>query len=460
MRAYPRRPAHRTTISDWPAHLTTVFALVGLLGWAAPPLVAQDAAGADAESASQGLPRLFFDCQGPQCNDQYYRTEIGWVSWVRDQQDADVHVIMTSQNTGAGGREYILDFMGREEYSDFESESLYRSLSTDTERERLDGVTRTLALGLAQFANFAGYRNLVSLQALEMPGGGTPGGLVDDDDVDDPWNLWIFRINGNGNFDGESSRQTVRLRGGVSASRVTPTWKMNYRWNMDYENREIDRADEPTFVFEQTDWDANALVAYSLAEHWSIGLNSRLGSNLDQNQEFMIQLNPAIEYSFFPYQEATRRSLTAFYEIGPVYRDYEKLTILGELSETRAEHALTLNFSQRQTWGDANVTLQASSYLHDFGLYNLEARGRLSFRITRGLDLNVGGSYAQVRDQVYLAEEDLSEEERLLDLRQTGTDYEASLFVGLSFQFGSIYNNVVNNRFPGGGGGGGGRGPF
>ena len=79
--------------------LLSVVALRGL--FRTPALLAQDAAGDQAQSEA---PRIFFDCQGPQCDNTYHRTEIPWVTWVRDQQDAHLHVIMTSQSTGAGGR--------------------------------------------------------------------------------------------------------------------------------------------------------------------------------------------------------------------------------------------------------------------------------------------------------------------------------------------------------------------
>ena len=48
---------------------------------------------------------------------------------------------------------------------------------------------------------------------------------------------------------------------------------------------------------------------------------------------------------------------------------------------------------------------------------------------------------------MYLAGGGMSQEERLLRLQREATDYEASLDFGLSYQFGSIFNNVVNNRF-------------
>jgi len=68
--------------------------------------------------------------------------------------------------------------------------------------------------------------------------------------------------------------------------------------------------------------------------------------------------------------------------------------------------------------------------------------------------VNVGASYSKVSDQLYLSGEGLTDEQRFLRLRNEATNYRASIRVGLSYQFGSIFNNVVNNRFSRGGGGG------
>ncbi|MEJ2205168.1 MAG: hypothetical protein P8170_13790, partial [Gemmatimonadota bacterium] len=173
---------------------------------------------------------------------------------------------------------------------------------------------------------------------------------------------------------------------------------------------------------------------------------------------------PAIEFSFFPYEEATRRSLTVFYKIGPAYRDYIDLTVFGKAEETRFEESMQIEFSQRQPWGDASFSVTGSHFLHDFDRNNLSIRGDVDFRIVRGFSVNARGDIAWVDDQIYLSAEGASDEETLLRLRQRGTDFNYGLTIGFSIQFGSIFNNVVNNRFrgiPGGGGfggfGGGGR---
>jgi hypothetical protein len=257
-------------------------------------------------------------------------------------------------------------------------------------------------------------------------------------------------VNSNGNLNGESTTRTYSVNSSISAGRVTPTWKQTYRANFNYRNFEQERNDGSVITDVRKDFGISADVVYSIAEHWSVGFNSRVARNTRQNQRLTAQFNPAIEYSFFPYEEATRRALSAYYEIGPVYRDYFEVTRDGELSETRAEQALTLQLSQRQTWGNASIRLRGSTYLHDLDRHNVSLNGNISFRITRGLDVNFGASYSKVNDQLYLSGEGLTDEERFLRLRQEATDYQASVRFGFSYQFGSIFNNVVNNRFPGG----------
>ena len=72
-------------------------------------------------------------------------------------------------------------------------------------------------------------------------------------------------------------------------------------------------------------------------------------------------------------------------------------------------------------------------------------------RIMRSL--SVLGTASRLRDQIFLAAGGLTQEEILLRRRQQETAFEASLSVGITITFGSIYNNVVNSRFAGGSGG-------
>ena len=64
----------------------------------APGLVAQESVQPDGSAAV----RVFLDC-GYRCDFDYLRTEIPFVNYVRDRLDAQVHVLVTRENTGSGG---------------------------------------------------------------------------------------------------------------------------------------------------------------------------------------------------------------------------------------------------------------------------------------------------------------------------------------------------------------------
>jgi hypothetical protein len=48
----------------------------------------------------------FLDCQNMFCDFDYFRTELAMVNWVRDRSVADVHLLVTRQETGSGGSEH------------------------------------------------------------------------------------------------------------------------------------------------------------------------------------------------------------------------------------------------------------------------------------------------------------------------------------------------------------------
>jgi hypothetical protein len=64
------------------------------------------------------------------------------------------------------------------------------------------------------------------------------------------------------------------------------------------------------------------------------------------------------------------------------------------------------------------------------------------------------GNYGWIRDQLYLPGGDYTEAEILLRQRAVATSFSYFTSFGVSYRFGSIFNNVVNPRFGGGGGGG------
>jgi len=199
-------------------------------------------------------------------------------------------------------------------------------------------------------------------------------------------------------------------------------------------------------------------IFYSLADRWSVGLESGASSSTRNNTKVGGQVGTGVEYSIYPYKDWTRRRMTVQALLYSRYYDYDYTTIYGKDTERVWESSLEWSLGFRQPWGTANFNANAAAFLHDpQEFYRLSAGGRFSVRIMRGLDWNINGNISKVRDQIYLSAEELSNEEILLQRRQLPTDYNFKISTGFSFTFGSIFNNVVNNRFgfTGGGGGGG-----
>ena len=418
-----------------------VVALGAAAALAAAPVSAQDG-----RSRTEAL-HVFFECSrgfGGGCDQRQFRTDIDWVNWVRDRQDAEVHVIVTTQETGSGGARYGLDFIGLGDLAPVEDRLSYTSLGTDVRDETVRGVGQALAVGLARFSLLAGAPTRLSVESTD-PVVGTDR-LVTAVEVDDPWNFWVFRVNVGADLEGESTRKERSLRGGFDATRITEGWKIEFESDGSFSRDEIELSDT-TIVDSRREWDTDVSAVHSLARHWSLGAEARAGAATSTNQDFSASFLPTLEYSIWPYEESPRRSLRARYRVGARHFNYEETTVFGFDEETRAVQELEISINQRQPWGSVFANVEGSHYLHDFDKYRVSSGGFLSFRVLRGLNLRVNGEVSWIRDQIFLAADGVSDEEILLERRRLASNFDWDLGVGFTFQFGSIYNNVVNNRF-------------
>ena len=95
------------------------------------------------------------------------------------------------------------------------------------------------------------------------------------------------------------------------------------------------------------------------------------------------------------------------------------------------EHTLTAGYEVTQPWGQIDVGVNASQYLHELERYSLRFDGSFDVRITQGLSIELGGNVAFIHNQLNLPRGDADLEEVLLRRRQLETNYQA----GLSFGF-------------------------
>lgn len=413
-----------------------------------PALLLALAAPAGAQESGERL-RVFIDCSF-YCDMDYMRTEIGWVDHMRDRADADVHILGTAQGTGGGGRRYTLEFIGLRSLAGQSDTLTYMASAEDTEEITRRGIAQAIKLGLVPYVSDSPTGQRLAISFTDET---TVGESTDDAPVRDPWNFWTFRISLNGNMDGESSAEAFRVSSGISANRTTEEWKLNLSLNGNYR--------EQTFTFPDTtiksftrNYSGNALLVRSLGPHFSWGGRASVSTSTFGNTEISVTVMPAVEFNVFPYAESTRRQLTVQYAAGGRMLEYRDTTIFDQIAETRPLHSLTIGYSTRQPWGSVNMSVDGSQFLHDRSKYNLSAFAGLSdIRLFKGFSFNVFGNYSLVRDQITLSREALTQEEVLLRQRELATNHRYFVNAGISYRFGSIFNNVVNPRFTGSEGG-------
>ena len=389
--------------------------------------------------------RVFLDCNTYRCDFDYFRTEVGFVNWVRDRTVSQVHLLITSADTGGGGSVFTLDFLGVGELEGDDDQLQLTTLATSTEDEILRALSGVIAAGLARYSAAIGQPGGFEITAIES--GAPTDELVSGSQVNDPWNFWVFEIGTEFELEGEETEKQRSTDVSFDAQRTTETWRIEFEGNGRFSRDERELTDSSIIVDDRTDWNTNVLVVYSLADRWSLGGLAGAGASTRRNQTFGADGALALEFSFFPYAEAPRRSLTARYDVQLQYYDWEERTIYGKLEELRPRHELRLQLFQRQPWGESRVSVTGRQFLDDLGLWSVNLFGDLEFRIVRGLNLDVRGRLEFLEDQIYISGEGLTDEEILLGRYERPTGYNYSISMGLSFEFGSIFNNVVNNRF-------------
>lgn len=401
---------------------------------------------AGAREGAQVL-RVFVDCRA-NCDFDFLRTEITFVDYVRDRKDADVHVLVTTQRTGGGGQEYTLKFIGLERFAGRDDTLRYVSAQTDTDDQRRRGLAQVLTLGLVRYVAETPLASELQVRYRPRAGGPAAGPTTP---AEDPWNFWIFRASTSGNLFAEQRTRRGSLRASVSANRTTEALKVSANTNINYNENRFNLADEDEppniYVSIRRDYNVSGLLVKSLTGRWSAAARVSMSSSTFTNQKRAVRVWTGLEYNVFPYEESTRRAFVFNYTLGPNWVRYHEVTIFDKLDETLYTHQFLVALSLRQPWGSGFVEGLISQYLHDTSKNRIELNGRVEVRLFRGFTFDVGGEVSRIRDQIYLPAGGATLEEILVLRRQLATGYRYTLNWGVSYTFGSIYNNVVNPRF-------------
>jgi hypothetical protein len=368
----------------------------------------------------------------------YVKKEIPYVNYVRDIKDAGVYIISTSQNTGSGGMEYTYFLVGQHDFAGMRDTVSFVTTPDETVEGRRQKEVTTLKMALMRYVAKTPLSKYMKINFSEP---------LSETVSTDKWNNWVFRGQFMTYFYNEKSYKYYYISGNLATSHITEKWKinLNVRYSQ-YHNKYILK--DTTLKSINDTKSINALIVKSISDHWSYGGSAYISSSTYSNTKISYAVMPGIEYDLFPYSESTKRQLRLLYSIGYNHVNYMDSTIYDKMEDDLYLHSISASYKVVQKWGSIDVNLTYRNYLHDWSKNNLSFNGEMSLRVAKGLQVSFYGGASLIHDQLGLIKEAyLTNEAIILQRKELETQYQYYSQIGLTYTFGSIYNNVVNPRF-------------
>lgn len=390
------------------------------------------------EPASKNTLDFFLDCRD--CDFNFVRQELNFVSFVRDPKLADVHIFSSESQAGSGGRKYYLNFIGLKDFEGQNMDYEYFSEQSETDDETRKGLLKIIKAGVVQYYSKTDLFDRINFDLEE----------IDNKDaielIDDPWKLWVLRIGAGASFEKEERQNEFSLETDFRLEKVTNDWKalLDGEHEIDRENY-FDNGEKIENHQNRTNIEAEYIK--SLTSKWSAGLFSDYSAITYINIKHSYELAAAAEYNIFPWDISNRKIFTLEYKIGVKRYNYLEETIYDKTEETVFYESLGLDLRLVQPWGDIEFGMEGRHYFHDFSMNRFLMELDFSVRLTKQLSVYGRIETQSIHDQLYLPKGDASLEDVLLRRRKLATTYEIDGGFGLRYTFGSIYNNVVNERF-------------
>ena len=383
--------------------------------------------------AQEDKVKAYLDCS--RCDENFIKQETSFLDYVRDQDLADVVIFIRDIWNPSGGRSYEIEIDGNNEFTDIYSTTKVSGFSTDTSSSLRDKILNKLKLALVPFLDKAKYDLNVKIDTN-----------FDDLEInDDKWKNWVFELSGSYNSDKEESRRSNRYEIQFEIDKVTEDWRIGIDLERDERNREF-YSDDNVYLSNRKTTSLRGRVVRSISDHFSAGVFFGAFQNTYENIDFNRYIAPAIEYSFYPYQDVLSKEITLAYRIGTGKRNYIEKTIYGYENQTLASQTLTLNVRFRQKWGNISSYIDGTQFFNDGTKKRFSLRSNLDIRVFEGLAVRFSGNVSLIREQYSLAAGNTSVEDLLLQQRRIASDYETNFSIGLSYTFGSIYNSIINTR--------------
>ena len=368
----------------------------------------------------------------------YMKREIRFVNYVRDPRMADVYILVTSQSTGSGGTIYTLSYQGQNKYKGIDDTLEFIRDKTDTNEISRRGLIKVIKQGLMRYVATTPSINDLSILYKPSVEQITPKA--------DKWKKWVFNLGFDIELDGEKYEKDHNFDINFSAAKITENWKFTSSFSFNYNEDRFEHEDHiikdirkrPRF---------RTLLARKIGEHWGIGLNAYLNSDVQYNNKLSAELTPSIEYNIYPYSEFSRKQFPVRLGVTFSHRDYYEETIYNKTSELLCKVYMSAAYVINGKWGSIINVLDASFYTQDFNKNNFGLVNIFNFRLFKGFSVNTLIVANLIHDQLYLGKGNLTIEEVLLHRKEIKSSYNYYISLGFNYSFGSMFQNIVNPRF-------------
>ena len=402
-------------------------------------------------SFSQEPIKVFLDCQNYQlnCFEDYIRTEIPFVEFVRDRKLSNVHLLPTYQSTASNGLRVSLIVIGQEIFKNRNDTLNFMRVMNESDSEYRTKLLNHIRAALIPYLAKTNQLDLISIAAIKT-NKDSLATLRKESDQKDKWNYWVYNSGISGFIYGDNNYNSTNLSIDFSASRTTEKLKTNISIN---NNIDVNRysfeenGEKKTATNTQRNYSLNANIIKSINSHWSYGGFLQINNSLYQNYQLQVYPSAGLEYNFLPYSKYNVKYVVVRYIYGVQLNNYYKTTIFEKLNENLAEQSLGLYSNSVQKWGSIYASLTWQNLMKDFKRNSINFGLSNTIRLTKGLNLSFDIKYSSIKNQVNLEKGDASFEDILIRRRQLATSYSFYMGTRITFAFGSIYNNVVNPRF-------------
>lgn len=389
--------------------------------------------------------KIFLDCSGSICDQNFIRTEISLVDFLNDRLAADVHLLITTSPTGLGTTLYQLIFYDLIKKNHTDTLRFYSEVNA-TGAEKRERLLQYIKLGLAPWIAHTSYATAVNIQ---MHPNKDSSNILN---TQDNWNYFVFNASAEGSVSADQNYTDISSSVGFTVSRVTNASRFKFsisgsRYVSTYKITEDDESIK--YKVENSSYHIRHYFVKAISQHWGIGYSAGLMNSTFANTRSRIFLNPVVEYNFFKFSDINNRLFTLRYGAELVHFSYYDTTLYNRKQESLPGHEVSMSLRFTQKWGSLSCGAYYRNYFKDASFYSAGAEIYFDVRITGGLSLYIAGTGNIIHDQVYLKKGMATEQEILIRRRQLASSFDYETSFGINLRFGSKINNFINQRISG-----------